>query len=87
MFERITPAPADSILGLTEAFKKDPNPRKINLGVGVYKDASGRTPVLQAVRRAQERVLAQERSKSYLPIDGLPSYTASTQALLFGPQH
>ncbi len=87
MFEHITPAPADAILGLTEAFKKDPNPRKINLGVGVYKDASGRTPVLQAVRRAQERVLAQERSKSYLPIDGLPSYTAATQALLFGPQH
>ncbi len=87
MFEHITPAPADAILGLTEAFKKDPNPRKINLGVGVYKDASGRTPVLQAVRRAQERVLAQERSKSYLPIDGLPSYVAATQALLFGPQH
>ncbi len=40
MFETITPAPPDAILGLTDAFKKDPNPKKINLGVGVYKDSS-----------------------------------------------
>jgi aspartate/tyrosine/aromatic aminotransferase len=87
MFETIKAAPPDAILGLTEAFKQDPNPRKINLGVGVYKDAAGRTPVLQSVKQAEERILAQETSKSYLPIDGPAEYAAATQALLFGAEH
>ena len=46
MFERLDMAPPDAILGLTAAFREDPNPRKINLGVGVYQDSQGRTPVL-----------------------------------------
>ena len=66
MFEHLEMAPADAILGLTEAFKRDKTPGKINLGVGVYKDASGTTPVLQSVRTAQERVVAAETSKGYL---------------------
>ena len=49
MFERLEMAPPDAILGLTEAFKKDPAPHKINLGVGVYKDEANQTPVLQSV--------------------------------------
>ena len=56
MFEKLELAPADPILGLTEAFKQDPNPNKINLGVGVYKDASGKTPVLAAVKAAEAAV-------------------------------
>jgi aspartate/tyrosine/aromatic aminotransferase len=84
MFERITPAPPDAILGLTDAFKKDRNPHKINLGVGVYKDASGRTPVLSSVKEAQRRIDASETTKSYLPIEGSPEYAAATQRLLFG---
>ena len=87
MFEQVTPAPADPILGLTEAFKKDPNPHKINLGVGIYKDAQGNTPVLASVKRAEERLLAREKSKNYLPIDGEPAYAAAVQELLFGAQH
>ncbi|OUC09156.1 aromatic amino acid aminotransferase, partial [Litorilinea aerophila] len=87
MFEKIVPAPPDAILGLTEAYKADPNPNKINLGVGVYKDANGHTPILQAVKRAEERILAQETSKTYLGIDGSPAYAAATRALLFGPEH
>ncbi len=87
MFEKIIPAPPDAILGLTEAYKADPNPNKINLGVGVYKDAAGHTPILQAVKRAEERILAQETSKTYLGIDGSPAFAAATQALLFGPEH
>ena len=87
MFETIEMAPADAILGLTEAFKADPNPKKINLGVGVYKDAAGKTPVLRAVKLAEERILAEENTKSYLPIDGSPTYAAAAQALLFGPDH
>ncbi len=87
MFDRLDPAPADSILGLTEAFKRDPNPRKVNLAVGVYKDAQGRTPVLAAVQEAERRLLEQGEDKSYLPIDGLPGLGPQVQALLFGAQH
>ena len=58
MFEKFTPAPPDAILGLTEAFKQDPNPNKINLGVGIYKDAQGRTPILKSVKQAEERLAA-----------------------------
>lgn len=87
MFERITPAPPDAILGLTVAFRNDPNPNKINLGVGVYKDAEGRTPVLHSVKRAEARILETEATKSYLDIDGSPAYAAAVQELLFGAGH
>jgi aspartate/tyrosine/aromatic aminotransferase len=87
MFETITPAPPDAILGLTDAFKKDPNPKKINLGVGVYKDAQGRTPVLPSVKEAERRIDASETSKSYLPIEGSPEYAAATGRLLLGADH
>lgn len=87
MFETFTPAPPDAILGLTEAFKKDPNPKKVNLGVGVYKDAQGRTPVLDSVKRAEERLLQNESTKNYLSIDGSPEYAAAVQELLFGAGH
>ena len=62
--------PPDSILGLTEAFNKDPNPRKINLSVGVYKDEQGNTPILACVKEAERRLLAGEKNKGYLPIEG-----------------
>ena len=87
MFEHITAAPPDSILGLTEAFKSDPNPNKVNLGVGVYKDAGGKTPVLGSVKQAEERILSQEQTKSYLPINGSADYGRATQQLLFGADH
>ena len=87
MFDSITPAPPDAILGLTAAFKKDPNPRKVDLGVGVYKDAGGATPVLETVKEAERRLLAGEKTKSYLPIDGTPEYNAASQRLVFGDNH
>lgn len=87
MFERLDMAPPDAILGLTEAFKNDPNPKKINLGVGVYKDAQDRTPVLESVKRAEERLLRDETTKGYLPITGESSYAAAVQSLLFGAEH
>ncbi|HXF61530.1 MAG TPA: amino acid aminotransferase [Caldilineaceae bacterium] len=87
MFEQFSPAPPDAIIGLTEAFRKDPNPRKINLGVGVYKDASGNTPVLRSVRRAEERIFQAETTKNYAPIEGTPAFTTATQHLLFGADH
>ena len=87
MFQSLTPAPPDAILGLTVAYNQDPNPKKINLGVGVYKDTNGVTPILKSVHMAEERLLLTERSKSYLPIDGGPDYQSATQKLLFGADH
>jgi aspartate/tyrosine/aromatic aminotransferase len=84
MWKNINAAPEDSILGLTEAFRQEANPQKVNLGVGVYKDDDGLTPILQCVKAAEEILLRKENSKSYLPISGDPSYAAGVQKLLFG---
>jgi aspartate aminotransferase/aromatic-amino-acid transaminase len=84
MWQDIQAAPADSILGLTDAFKNDPNVQKVNLGVGVYKDEAGKTPVLKCVKAAEKILLEQEATKSYLPISGDPVYAAEVQKLLFG---
>jgi aspartate/tyrosine/aromatic aminotransferase len=84
MWQTIEAAPSDSILGLTDAFRSDPNPHKVNLGVGVYKDETGRTPILDCVKAAEKILLAQESTKSYLPISGDPLYAAEVQKLLFG---
>jgi aspartate/tyrosine/aromatic aminotransferase len=84
MWKSVTAAPADSILGLTEAFNNDPNPNKVNLGAGVYKDDQGVTPVLDCVKDVERILLGTEQSKSYLPIAGDPVYTACVQRLIFG---
>jgi aromatic-amino-acid transaminase len=83
-FSNVPLAPADPILGLTEAFQADPNPRKVNLGVGVYQDGHGTVPVLSVVRDAERLWYEREDSKSYLPIDGAPAYRREVQTLLFG---
>ena len=87
MFEAISPAPPDPIMGLTEAYKADPRPGKINLGVGVYKDASGNTPILDCVKLAEKRILETQQTKSYKPIDGDPAYGKAVQELMFGKDH
>ncbi len=87
MLEHLEMAPPDPILGLTVAFKEDPRPEKINLGVGVFKDAQGQTPIPACVKKAEERLLRQESTKSYLPIDGSPEYAAAVQELLLGVGH
>lgn len=87
MFDALPLAPPDSILGLGEAFKKDPNPNKINLSVGVYKDEQGNTPVLPSVKEAERRLLDKEKSKGYLAIEGLADYGARVQEMLFGSGH
>ena len=83
-FAQIELAPPDPIIGLTEAFNNDKNPKKVNLGAGVYQDGAGKVPILQVVREAQERWQAKEETKSYIPIDGLPAFNQQVQALLFG---
>ncbi len=87
MFDHIEIAPPDPILGLEEAFKNDPNPAKINLGAGVYRDESGNTPIFRAVKRAEAFILQTETSKSYLGITGAPEFAIATQKLLFGEGH
>ncbi|WP_087018810.1 amino acid aminotransferase [Thaumasiovibrio subtropicus] len=84
MFEKIVAAPADPILGLTEEFKNDSRPEKINLGVGIYKDESGNTPVLGTVKKAEAILLEKETTKSYLSIPGTAEYGLAVQQLLFG---
>ncbi len=84
MWKNIQPAPPDSILGLTEEFKKDQNPEKVNLGVGVYKDDNGNTPVLRCVKLAEKELLETQQTKSYLPISGDPVYAAAVQRLILG---
>ncbi len=83
-FDRIEAAPADPILGLTEAFRSDPNPNKINLGAGVYQDETGVNPILKCVKEAEKIILETEKSKSYLPITGLPEYGTLVRAQIFG---
>ncbi|WP_372846203.1 aromatic amino acid transaminase [Pontiella sp.] len=85
MWKEIEAAPADAILGLTEAFKKDPNPAKVNLGVGVFKDDEGNTPILNCIKAAERKLVETETTKGYLPISGSPAYAANVQNLLFGP--
>jgi len=87
MFEAIQPAPRDPILGLTESFREDPNPKKINLSVGVYQDATGKTPILESVHKAGQLVLERQKSMSYLPIPGSPAYASAVQQLMFSKGH
>ncbi|MEZ9710246.1 amino acid aminotransferase [Vibrio breoganii] len=84
MFEKVVAAPADPILGLTEEFKKDTRDTKINLGVGIYKNEQGSTPVLATVKKAEQAILETETTKSYLTIEGTAEYGLAVQKLLFG---
>ncbi len=84
LFASVEMTPGDPILGLTEAFVADTRPGKVNLGVGIYYDESGRIPLLRAVREVEEALAREAKPRGYLPIDGLPAYTQATQKLVFG---
>jgi aromatic-amino-acid transaminase len=77
-------APKDPILGVTEMFNADTNPKKVNLGVGVYIDETGKVPLLECVQRAERDIAARMSPRGYLPIDGLAVYDKAVQAMLFG---
>ena len=77
-------APKDPILGVTEAYVADQNPKKVNLGVGVYTDDDGKVPVLECVKRAEAERAKAGAPKSYLPIDGMAAYDRAVQELVFG---
>ena len=84
LFARVELVPKDPILGVTEAFVADKNPRKVNLGVGVYNDDTGKLPLLACVKAAEEEMAKALAPRGYLPIDGLAAYDNAVRDLVFG---
>lgn len=84
MFESIKIAPPDPILGLTNIYNTDKRKNKINLGIGVYINTLGNTPIFLSVKKAEEQLLKNETTKNYLNIEGIQSFNIATQNLLFG---
>ncbi len=82
----VSMAPKDPILGVTEAYVADQNPKKVNLGVGVYTDDNGKVPLLECVREAEDSRVSSGAPKSYLPIDGLAAYDKAVQELVFSKE-
>ena len=82
MFKHLSAVPGDPLLALIMAHKNDPNPKKVDLGVGVYKDDAGHTPVLDSVKKAETILLANEDTKTYLGINGAPEFGPVIQSLL-----
>ncbi len=83
MFESLQSMPADAILGLIVEHRDDPRPEKIDLGVGVYRDAAGETPILDVVKVAEQQLVDTQTSKSYIGTAGAPVFNAAMQALIF----
>ena len=86
MFSAVEMAPRDPILGLNEQFAADSNPKKVNLGVGVYYDDNGKLPLLACVQKAEQAMMSKPSARGYLSIDGIAAYDSAVQALVFGAQ-
>ena len=86
LFKDVEMAPRDPILGLNEQFNADPNPAKVNLGVGVYFDDTGKLPLLQCVQAAEKMMMEAPKARGYLPIDGIAAYDKAVQGLVFGAE-
>jgi aromatic-amino-acid transaminase len=84
LFAAVEMAPRDPILGLNEQFNADPNPAKVNLGVGVYYDDNGKLPLLKCVAQAEKQIQEAASARGYLPIDGIAAYDKVVQGLVFG---
>ena len=84
LFATVDMAPRDPILGLTEQFNADPNPAKVNLGVGVYFGEDGKLPLLACVKTAEALLTEAAKPRGYLPIDGIAAYDKAVQGLVFG---
>jgi aspartate aminotransferase len=87
LFQQLSRLSSDSILGLMAKYRADPSTQKVDLGVGVYRDLSGNTPVLDAVRRAEKEVLAAQTTKSYVAAAGREEFNTLVEELVLGPQH
>src|ERR1700716_2131025 len=84
LFTAVEMAPRDPILGLNEQFNADPNPAKVNLGVGVYYDDDGKLPLLKCVAQAEKQMVDAPKARGHLPIDGIAAYDKAVQGLVFG---
>ena len=84
LFSSVELAPRDPILGLNEQFAADPNPNKVNLGVGVYFDENGKLPLLACVQAAERALMETPKPRGYLPIDGIAAYDDGVKKLVFG---
>lgn len=84
MFETLKEQPADKILALMQMFKEDPRADKIDLGVGVYKDASGHTPIMAAIKNAEKLLWEQETTKTYVALAGDPAFSDAMVSLVLG---
>ena len=84
MFETLKPQPADKILALVQKFKEDPRPQKIDLGVGVYKNAEGVTPVMRAVKTAEHQLWQDETTKAYVGLTGDPAFSDGMIKMILG---
>jgi aspartate aminotransferase len=87
MFERLDKLPPDPILGLMAAFRADADTRKVDLGVGVYRNEHGETPVLDAVRRGEQAVLSRQKTKSYVGPAGNLEFNQAMERLTLGDDH
>ena len=87
MFESLRAVPADPILNLSVLYRQDTNPNKVDLGVGVYKDEAGHTAIMEAVSRAQERILAEENTKAYVGIAGSKKFCDLLAQVTLGAEH
>ncbi len=84
MFENLKEQPADKILSLMTAYRADTRPEKVDLGVGVYRDASGKTPVMRAVKVAEQRLVDQQETKAYTGLAGDPAFADAMIGLILG---
>ncbi len=84
MFQSIKRLPPDPILGLSDTFKKDTNPNKIDLGAGVYKDVNSNTPVISAIKKAEQKLWETEGSKSYIAQAGPEGFNHQIVAMILG---
>jgi aspartate aminotransferase len=84
MFNKLNPLPADPLLGLITAFNNDPRDTKVDLGVGVYRDENGATPIMAAIAEAAKRHLATENSKAYINPAGVPGFVEAMTELVLG---
>ena len=84
LFSDVHMAPRDPILGLNDQYAADPNPNKVNLGVGVYYDEDGKLPLLACVAAAEQQLVEAAKPRGYLPIDGIAAYDTAVQGLVFG---
>jgi aspartate aminotransferase len=87
LFQRLDQLSADSILGVMAKYRADPSAMKVDLGVGVYRDLSGNTPVLASVRRAEQEILAVQTTKSYVAAAGREEFNSAVEALVLGVGH